>query len=242
MDRTIAVRTPESIAFDYELAGLGSRFLAVTVDMLIQLICAIALLWAMTAFALRFGGESLRASSGRTVESLAIATLVLLGFLLFFGYFIIFEIAWNGQTPGKRLIGIRVVRDGGFPVDFISSVVRNLVRVLEVGLGFYAISALSALLSAQNKRLGDFAAGTIVVRDARIQVPSLPLRASSEIRLSEDERSLINRFIDRRSALAPMQRRALAAQIAGVFRNRVGEQIAALDDEALIENLGGLNP
>ena len=112
--------------------------------------------------------------------------------------------------------------------------------MLELGLGFYAISAISTLLSAQNKRLGDFAAGTIVVRDLRIQAPSAPLSSMSEIRLSEDERSLINRFLDRRAMLAPNQRRTLASQIAGVLRSRVDERLASLDDEALIENLGGL--
>ncbi|MBV8726357.1 MAG: RDD family protein [Candidatus Eremiobacteraeota bacterium] len=242
MDRTIAVRTPESIAFDYELAGLGSRFLAVILDMLIQIVCALALVWAMTALALRFPSESARSSlSDRTVESLAIAIVILLAFLIFFGYFIIFEVTWNGQTPGKRLIGIRVVRDGGYPVDFISSLVRNLIRVLEVGLGFYALSAISTLLSAQNKRLGDFAAGTIVVRDTRIAVPLAPIQPRSEVRLNEEERSLANRFLERRSVLALHQRRELAAQIAGVFRGRVGQQLASLDDEALIERIAGLN-
>ena len=241
MDRTIAVRTPESIAFDYELAGLGSRFLAVTLDMLIQIICALLLLWGMAALAIRFSaGESLRTSvPSRTVESLAIAVLVLLAFLIFFGYFIIFEVAWNGQSPGKRLVGMRVVRDGGFPIDFISALVRNLIRIVELGLGFYAISAISTLLSAQNKRLGDFAAGTIVVRDTRIAAPIAPPRSSPETRLSDDERSLINRFLDRRSMLAPNQRRTLAAQIAGVFRSRVDAQVATLDDEALIERIAG---
>jgi len=241
MDRTIAVRTPESIAFDYELAGLGSRFLAVILDMLIQIICALLLLWGMAALAIRFSaGESLRTSvPSRTVESLAIAVLVLLAFVIFFGYFIIFEVAWNGQSPGKRLVGIRVVRDGGFPIDFISSLVRNLIRIVELGLGFYAISAISTLLSAQNKRLGDFAAGTIVVRDTRIAAPIAPPRSSPETRLSDEERSLINRFLDRRSMLAPNQRRTLAAQIAGVFRSRVDAQVATLDDEALIERIAG---
>ena len=241
MDRTIAVRTPESIAFDYELAGLGSRFLAVILDMLIQIICALLLLWGMAALAIRFSaGESLRTSvPSRTVESLAIAVLVLLAFVIFFGYFIMFEVAWNGQSPGKRLVGIRVVRDGGFPIDFISSLVRNLIRIVELGLGFYAISAISTLLSAQNKRLGDFAAGTIVVRDTRIAAPIAPPRSSPETRLSDEERSLINRFLDRRSMLAPNQRRTLAAQIAGVFRSRVDAQVATLDDEALIERIAG---
>jgi uncharacterized RDD family membrane protein YckC len=239
MDRTIAVRTPESIAFDYELAGLGSRFLAVVLDLLIQIACAVVLVWALTAIAIRSNGQAIKSTfSDRTIESLAVAVLVILGFLIFFGYFIIFERVWNGQTPGKRFVGIRVVRDGGFALDFTSSLVRNLVRVLEAGLGFYAISAISTLLSSENKRLGDFAAGTIVVRDSRITAPIAP-RLESAIRLTQEERALIDRFLDRRESLAPAQRQAIAAQIATIFRPRVGESLAALNDEALLERIIG---
>ncbi len=95
------------------------------------------------------------------------AIVISIVFIVFFGYFIVFEALWRGQTPGKRALHIRVVRDGGYPLDFGSSLIRNLVRVGEAALGFYAISAVSALASSENKRLGDFAAGTIVVRDER---------------------------------------------------------------------------
>ena len=93
------------------------------------------------------------------------AILAIAAFLLFFGYFIFFEWRFAGRTPGKRLLGIRVVRDGGFPLDFTGAVVRNVVRILEFGLGLLRASAISTLLSPQNRRLGDYAAGTIVVRD-----------------------------------------------------------------------------
>jgi uncharacterized RDD family membrane protein YckC len=240
VDRTIAVRTPESIAFSYELAGLGSRFLAVLLDLFFQILCALAIVWAMAALALRLPNEAARTSlPDRTAESLAIAIVIVLGFLVFFGYFIIFELAWNGQTPGKRLIGIRVVRDGGFPLDFVSSLVRNLIRTLEFALGFYALSAISTLLSKENKRLGDYAAGTIVVRDARIVAPPAPRPGAPAIgiRLTEEERRLVSRFLDRRELLTPGRRRELASQIAGLFRSRLGEPLASLDDEALIERM-----
>ena len=117
-----------------------------------------------------------RSSLGHFGYAILIALAVLAIFMLFFGYFIAFEWLWNGRTPGKRALGIRVMRDGGFPVDFTSSLIRNVVRILEFGLAFYAISALSTLLSPQNRRLGDFAAGTIVVRDrfADAQASGLP--------------------------------------------------------------------
>ena len=239
MDRTIAVRTPESIAFAYELAGLGSRFLAVVLDLLIQVTCAAALVWAMTALALRFPNGAARLSlPDRTIESLALAVVIVLVFLVFFAYFIIFEAAWNGQTPGKRAVGIRVVRDGGLAIDFTSALIRNLIRVLEVGLGFYAVSAVSTLLSTENKRLGDFAAGTIVVRDMPSAAPVRAAGPASVIDLSDDERALIERFLQRRLLLVPQGRRTLAARIAAIFRERVGEPLASLEDEALLEHLG----
>lgn len=240
MDRTIAVRTPESIAFSYELAGLGSRFLAVLLDLFIQIFCAILIVWGMAALASHLpNGPAKPPLPERTLESFAVAIVSILAFLVFFGYFIVFEAAWNGQTPGKRLIGIRVVRDGGYPIDFMSSLVRNLIRVLELGLGFYALSAISTLLSSENKRLGDFAAGTIVVRDARIAAPALAgLRPpTARIRVTDEERALVSRFLERRHSLTPQRRRELAAQIAGVFRGRVDEPTASLDDEALIERV-----
>ena len=94
-------------------------------------------------------------------------------FVVLFGYFIVFEALWNGQTPGKKLLGLRVVRDGGYPIDFGASLIRNLIRVGEQLIGYYILAAISALISPENKRLGDLAAGTIVVRDARLAAPRL---------------------------------------------------------------------
>ena len=91
--------------------------------------------------------------------SLAIALVVTIVFVILFGYFIVFEALWNGQTPGKKLLGLRVVRDGGYPIDFGASLIRNLIRVGEWILGYYLLAAVSALLSPENKRLGDIAAG-----------------------------------------------------------------------------------
>ena len=161
MERSLEVRTGESIVIRYELAGLGSRFLAMFIDFTFQI---------AAAFVVVVGGLILASILGYSVArqlgtSVAIAALAVVLFLIFFGYFIIFETIWNGTTPGKHLIGIRVVRDGGFPLDFMGAVIRNVIRSLEFSLGFYAISAIVVLISNENKRLGDFAAGTIVVRD-----------------------------------------------------------------------------
>jgi uncharacterized RDD family membrane protein YckC len=144
MERTLDVATGESVAFRYELAGLGSRFYAVFIDMAVQfaILTAFVLLLAWIGSALPAvkapapGGSLEKIASG-----IVLGLVVFAVFMLFFGYFILFEWRWGGRTPGKRLLGIRVVRDGGFPLDFTSAVVRNVVRILEVGLGFYVVSA-----------------------------------------------------------------------------------------------------
>ena len=132
MERTVTVRTPESIAFHYELAGLGSRFLAVAIDFVFQLLLVITIGILLGVAGDRVGqiAKTLHLN-GSQMTAVIYATVLMLAFVIFFGYFIIFEAAWNGQTPGKRLLGIRVVRDGGYPIDLGSAVLRNLVRIAE---------------------------------------------------------------------------------------------------------------
>lgn len=244
MDRTLEVRTPESIAFHYELAGLGSRFLALMVDQAIQVLVLVAILAAlvlagMRELAARHGAPSV---TDKVTVSIAGAILIAIVFAVLFGYFIVFEAAWNGQTPGKRLLGLRVVRDGGYPLDFGASLIRNLIRVGEWIFGYYVIAAISAVLSPENKRLGDLAAGTIVVRDARLAAPSAlaqrdePTYAATAY-LSGEERVLIKRFLERRDALDGARRAEIAASLATRVRNRVPSELARLDDESLIERL-----
>lgn len=244
MDRTLDVRTPESIAFSYELAGLGSRFLALAVDQTIQIVTLAALFLGLVLAGSRVPVRHAAPSvSYRVGESLAIAVVLIVTFLVLFGYFIVFEALWNGQTPGKRLVGLRVVRDGGYPIDFGASLIRNLIRVGEFLLGYYFLAAITALFSAENKRIGDIAAGTIVVRDARLAAPRDLVPPGGEpgalrqAYLTGEERALINRFLDRRGSLGTSRRRKLAAQLASHFRDRAGEALAALDDESMLERL-----
>lgn len=244
MDRNVSVRTPESIAFRYELAGLGSRFLALVLDMALQFGVFAALMSGLFLAASRLATtkETVPPDVQRIADAVAIAIVVAIVFMIFFGYFIAFETFWNGQTPGKRALGIRTVRDGGYGVDFGAALVRNLIRVGEFALGFYAFSALSMLVSSENKRLGDIAAGTIVVRDARLAMPKRlfeqpePQYGATRY-LSGEERALVRRFLERRNALTAPRRRELAAQLANRVRERVPSDLQRLDDESLLERL-----
>src|SRR5918911_227838 len=103
----------------------------------------------------------------------SIALYVLLVFVVTSGYYVFFEIVWNGQTPGKRLVGVRVIRENGYPIRPIDAVIRNLVRIVDWLPGMYGIGVLTMLLNQRSKRLGDFASGTIVVREAPSGVESV---------------------------------------------------------------------
>jgi len=238
MLRSVDVRTGEAVEIRYELAGLGSRFLALVVDMLAQFAIAVALL---IAFSFAAPGLSRLPLAGKNVTAWLIAFAILLFFMIFFGWFAVFEAWWSGRTPGKRALGLRVVRDGGFPLDVGAAIIRNMVRIAEFALGFYTISAMSALISKENKRLGDFAAGTLVVRDRADAVPDLDAylarSARSDIGLSAEDRLLVDRFLTRRAALDRSARQRLAARIAERIRPTLQASYAHLDDESLLEFL-----
>jgi uncharacterized RDD family membrane protein YckC len=250
LERTVTVRTPESIAFYYELAGLGSRFLAVALDFVIQLLVFLGLMLLIGLAADRISpmAKALHLNSAQ-VQAVVIAFFIIVLFIIFFGYFIIFETVWNGQTPGKRLLGIRVVRDGGYPLDTGSAVLRNLIRVVEAIPPFlYIPSAVSALVSAQNKRLGDLAAGTMVVRDRAFEVadphawlrgddvPAAPPLVAATA-LTADEWALVERYIERRTSLPPAVAAATAARVANALRPKIGEAGTGLTDDDLLLRL-----
>ncbi len=239
MERSVDVRTGEAVSIRYELAGLGSRFLAVVVDGLAQIAILLAALVAL--------GLASSALARFVPSKNASAWLLAFGiagvFVIFIGWFIVFEIWWSGRTPGKRALGIRVVRDGGFPIDPGAAVIRNLVRLVELVFGAYALSAASALISKENKRLGDFAAGTIVVRDRADAIPDLdaylarPVRAGTGLR--DDDRVLIERFLARREGLEPDARYRIAESLAAKIRPTLHAAYGGLDDESLLEWLAG---
>jgi uncharacterized RDD family membrane protein YckC len=207
------------------------------IDLMIQSTVAAAI---VIGFAL--GGHTTLPQRGSAfARSVAIAVVIALTFLIFFGYFILFEALRNGRTPGKQMLGLRVVRDGGYPIDFGAAAIRNLIRVAEFTFGFYAVSAVATILSAQNKRLGDMAAGTIVVRDSRMATLAM-LREDSEQPWRESlllpqEQSIVDRFVARAPELDPEARRSLAGRIAARIRPHVPAEMQRLEDEELLRRL-----
>lgn len=165
------IDTPENVTFGYEIAGIGSRFLGGLLDSLVLgltlfllNIILIALLQWVDAEALvasLFGlGEEISWAGG-----LILALYTLLNFVLIWGYYVVFELIWNGQTPGKRWSKLRVVRVNGNPAGFLDIVLRNLVRIVDFLPTGYAVGLTVMFLNQQARRLGDYAAGTIVIKE-----------------------------------------------------------------------------
>jgi uncharacterized RDD family membrane protein YckC len=162
---TLQIDTPENVTFDYDVAGIGSRFLAALVDTLLLLLAEViligSLIWLASAL------DSILFSKDVPVWwFLAIFGLVAFGF--FWGYYIFFEIMWNGQTPGKRWVGIRVIRQDGTPVSAAEVVIRNLVRLIDFLPAAYGVGVVSMFVNQNSRRLGDLAAGTVVVHDRKV--------------------------------------------------------------------------
>ncbi len=168
-----SVLTPEYVEFDFALAGLFSRFLAWFIDTLITVSLAMALMVAMSLAMIAFPG-------------FASALGIVLWFLIDWGYAILLESVWSGQTVGKRAMGLRVIQESGVRIGFLHAVLRNLARPLDRLPLLYAVGGTAALFSQSQQRLGDMLAGTIVVRDRRLKIPASIARPEGETALLED--------------------------------------------------------
>lgn len=237
LDRII-IETPEHIQISYDVAGLGSRFVAVLLDGLLQT-AAITLIVVLILRLKEFLPET----------KVDVTAVVIISFstLISLGYFIVLELAWKGQSVGKRLMGLRVIRTNGTPVGFSESAVRNILRLIDLLPFFYGVGALSIFFSQYCQRVGDLAAGTLVVRERFIPPPAqrpfgaeslaAPQRAVETLvaRLSGEELALMERFMERRHELAPEVRYRLAEQVAAPLRARAGPAVAHLGPEQFLE-------
>jgi len=229
------VTSPESVTFTYDLAGLGSRFAALISDVLIQLMLLFAVLVAATGTVyLDLSVYLPRHARGMGLSMWVWAALVILTFLILWGYFVFFEMIWNGQTPGKRLFGLRTVRAGGYPIDLSASAVRNLVRYVDLLPGTYSVGALIMFFSRNWQRLGDYAAGTLVVRDRPLPTPTAFTTQTGRSwqetlagmeRVTPEEYAVVREFLRRRSELERESRADLARRIADPLVEKLGASL-----------------
>jgi uncharacterized RDD family membrane protein YckC len=232
----LTIATPEGVDLELTLAGVGSRFTSALLDYLIQLLILLAL-------ALVLGlGVGLRPGAG----GYAAAIWGVLAFLLFVGYDVSFEVLASGRTPGKRRNGLRVVLENGGPVTFPASAVRNVLRLIDLLPGAYLVGIASILVSSRNQRLGDHAAGTLVVRERKVLPPEPVLRtfgggvsapAWDTGGIGADELTAVRSFLARRDSLTANARAQLAAELAARLRPKVGGGVGNEPPELFLERL-----
>jgi uncharacterized RDD family membrane protein YckC len=246
-DPRIELETPEHVAVALEPAGLGARAFAWLIDAFL-----IFLGWMLAFFVYSLWGELLRRwqSLGALGQLLFVAGVLLTGW----GWDVLWETLGGGRTPGKRAMGIRVVRLDGTPVGPAESLARNLLRAVELPLA-YAPAILAVALGARRQRLGDLVAGTVVVRERRYDLSRYapgaadlerfaPLRARAAGLLRSPEYDRLVDFLRRRPELEPAARGAIAARLAGAFARRAGLPPPAPGDaepflEALVASYAG---
>ena len=239
---TLIVRTPEGCSFRLLLAGPVTRFLAWLVD----LFCVVALLIAVSMAVGMLGVVS---------RALAAALLFLLAFAIWFGYGIVLAWYWRGRTIGKRLLRLRVMDERGLHLTFGQIVMRNLLRLVDSLPLLYLVGGVACVLTRRAQRLGDLAAGTVVVRTPRLSAPDLSrvlgdkynslrdhphLEARLRQRVGPEEARVALQALLRRDALDPDARVELFGRIAEHFRSLVAfpdSAVEGLSDEHYVRNV-----
>lgn len=222
---SFTVSTPEQVQLNYALAGLGSRAVAFLLDTLLR---------GLLLFCVFLGGLLLFSYLPRLIpleflKDLGRTWLLAFGFLVYgivdLGYFLIFEALWNGQTPGKRRQRLRVIKTDGRPVGWLDCSIRNILRAVDMVAGIYPVGLVVMFLSRRNQRLGDYAAGTVVIAERRRGAPgSRGERPSAEglrypemedpvYRLRPDQYQVVTSFLERREGMDARHRREIARML-----------------------------
>ncbi len=227
----IRLRTPESVELEFPLAGIGSRAYALLVDytILSLLIAGFLFGWAIVSVQLR---EYFPNWDG--LGSWLVAVPLLICFGIFVGYFVFFETLWQGQTPGKRLAQIRVIRDDGRPIALPQATLRALLRTFD-DLSFFIVGFLLIVFGKQEKRLGDWVAGTVVIQEHRsakgtiqiidqvkAQQVAHSLLEHQEIRsLTPDDFAIVREYLRRRTQLSSRARETVSLRLAQQVKQRL---------------------
>lgn len=221
LDNRVTFATPEGVVLELVLAGLGSRFLARLLDTVIQAVLIIAL-------AIGVGATGATGAPG-WITAMSFVFI----FLIVFAYDVVFETLNNGRTIGKQAAGIRVLAQGGEPIRFLASAVRNIMRIIDFLPVFYLVGSVSIVVTEHDQRLGDLAAGTIVARDrfpgmthaaAAITVTPDAVATWDVSAISASEVQAVRQFLDRRLELRAPARAYFASDLV----NRLGPKVAGI--------------
>lgn len=253
----LVIETPERVELYYTRAQVGNRFLAAFIDHLIQF--AILAVLALGALFMKDALDWMWKGLGDWL----IAAAILVSFFIYTSYFVLFETIWNGQTPGKRLFKLRVIREDGRPIRFYESLVRNLIRTAldsmpMVVVPLYSVGIVSIFISGRSKRVGDYVAGTVVIRESEAKAPtladvlslarseSLKDRAAKQEaqifafdpdRLQQEDFEAISAYMMRRYDLPPDVRFGLGNRIAASLAAKLGIPHMPISADQLIEEV-----
>ncbi|HEX3047170.1 MAG TPA: RDD family protein [Bacillota bacterium] len=243
------IETPEKIRFSYHIAEIGTRIAAWMMDFLIQ-----TLVLLMIILALVFSGYSSWTQLEEGLTNLTAAFFMIMIFLVRWFYFVLFEVIMEGQSPGKKMMRIRVIRDNGDSLDFETIVLRNFLRAVDGFPVVPLIGGFVALIDSQNRRLGDIIAGTIVVNeiqykltipDFQVHFTHLPEPAYGnepdylpvKQKLTENELYIIRRFLNEYHKLPEAKQQAIADQLANQVQKRLGLEDRITDSLQFLERI-----
>ena len=227
----IKIRTPESVELEFTLAGIGNRTIALVVDYLIwgAALIGVLIFWAVLSFQLQRYFSNIK-----SIELWLTAIAILITFAVYTGYFVFFETLWQGQTPGKRYVNIRVIRDDGQSVGAAQTILRALMRPID-DIAF--IGMLLIIFTKREKRLGDLVAGTLVIQEERPIAPATFALSPDAESLADqllitqnfnallpDDFAVIREYLQRRSRLDPRARTDLSLKLARQARDLLGMQ------------------
>ena len=252
-EEILVIETPERVPLHFALASIGNRFLAVAIDHAIQLLTAGLIV--LTAAILASFSFTEQLISGLPKWVYALSTILL--FLLVDTYFAFFEWIWNGQTPGKRWMKLRVIREDGRPITFWEAALRNLIRTLDM-MPFYSIGLIWVFINSRDQRVGDMVAGTVVVREREAEAPPfaqvfaspvsdpalrrsfkpVPFTASLNS-LTDSEIQVVETFLRRRWDLADVPRQWMAWRVSLpiLYKLRPVYDLATFTYEGFLEEL-----
>ena len=254
-DDTLVIETPERVPLHFALASIGNRFIACAIDHTIQIVTLIV----VGMFFMIIADASSMGSRLMSAPKWVIAILVVVQAIIFDGYFAVFEWIWRGQTPGKRWLKLRVIREDGRPISFFEAMVRNLLRVVDFLIPpFYSIGLISVFATTRDQRVGDLVAGTVVVREREAEAPAFaevfaspvsdaalrrsaaPVPFTADIdKLTEQEITVVENFLRRRYDLKEYPRQWMAWRVSMpiLFKLRPQYDLATFTYEGFLEEL-----
>jgi uncharacterized RDD family membrane protein YckC len=241
-DPQYSISTPENVDLHMELAGFGNRVLACIIDTLWIILLNILLFAGLLGAWLALKQLSLSPGALALWSTCLLMAGVTVSFVIVYGYYLFFEGMWQGQTPGKKFVDIRVIEQTGQPITWSSAIVRNLMRLVDQGV--MLIGFISMLIDKNERRLGDFAAGTIVIRErtpnskpAVILIDAANKNATLDVgRITPDEYDLLTTFLKRREKLSAA-RPVVAKQLDKYFKHKLGAEDSQASPENFLESI-----